>query len=89
MNLDDWVCLEQGEEDYVIERFEVRVKGRKPLVLNNPTFSKLLTNTRQYLNCSVETAKQVIRVSVSQTAEPLTLAEHSRLLSVLEQETGN
>ncbi|WP_171394502.1 hypothetical protein [Vibrio mediterranei] len=33
---DDWVCLEDGEDDYVIERVELRVKGKKPLVLNNP-----------------------------------------------------
>ncbi len=42
MNIDEWVCIEDGEDDCVIERFEVRVKGEKPLVINNPSFSKFI-----------------------------------------------
>ena len=71
MEFEDWICLEAGEDDYVIERFEVRVKGKKPLVLNNPSYSKLLFVTQQYLNIKLEPAKQFIRESVLDTPEPL------------------
>ena len=53
MKSDEWVCIEDGEGDYVIERFEVRVKGKKPLVINHPSFSKLLFVTQQYINGSL------------------------------------
>ncbi|CAK3661593.1 hypothetical protein VCRA2120E57_1100003 [Vibrio crassostreae] len=38
LNINEWVCTEDGEGDYVAERSVVRVKGRKPLVNNNPFF---------------------------------------------------
>ncbi len=48
---DPWVSLDDGDDDYVIERFELRVHERKPLVLNYPTLSKLMFVTQQFLHC--------------------------------------
>ncbi len=52
MYYDDWICIEddEDEDDYVIERFELRIQGRKPLVLNTPSYSQLLVNVQQYLH---------------------------------------
>jgi hypothetical protein len=85
MNTNDWVCIDADEDDYVIERFEVRVKGKKPLVLNSPSFSKLVFVTQQYLNLSLNQAKELIRMSVLDSPEPFTVEEYSRLLAYLEQ----
>ncbi|RJX65830.1 hypothetical protein DZ860_20940 [Vibrio sinensis] len=85
METDDWVCLENGEDDYVIERFEVRVKGKKPLVINKPNYSKLVFGSQQYLNIKLEPAKQFIRESVLETPEPLSFDEYWRMRQVLEQ----
>ncbi|EGU41739.1 hypothetical protein [Vibrio scophthalmi] len=86
LKFEDWVCLEAGEDDYVIERFEVRVKGKKPLVLNKPSYSKLLFVTQQYLNIKLEPAKQFIRDSVLDTPEPLSFDEYWRMREVLEKQ---
>ncbi|EOV0110307.1 hypothetical protein ACWO25_004524 [Vibrio parahaemolyticus] len=85
MNVDEWVCIEDGEDDYVIERFEVRTKGKKPLVLNKPTFSKLMFVTQQYLNCSLDVTKAIVRRTVLDSPEPFTIAEYSRLVAFLEK----
>lgn len=85
MNVDEWVCVEDGEDDYVIERFEVRMKGKKPLVLNKPTFSKLMFVTQQYLNCSLDVTKAIVRRTVLDSPEPFTIAEYSRLVAFLEK----
>nr|WP_012219796.1 hypothetical protein [Vibrio sp. 23023]ABX76983.1 Conserved hypothetical protein [Vibrio sp. 23023] len=85
MNTNDWVCIDADEDDYVIERFEVRVKGKKPLVLNSPSFSKLVFVTQQYLNLSLNQAKELIRTTVLDSPEPFTVEEYSRLLAYLEQ----
>nr|WP_248378905.1 hypothetical protein [Vibrio parahaemolyticus] len=37
-NNDPWVCLEDDEDDYVIDHFELRAPGRKPLILKQPSF---------------------------------------------------
>jgi hypothetical protein len=49
---DEWICLDDGEDDYVIERVEFRVKGKKrwypiiPVFLNSfITFSNIYTST--------------------------------------------
>lgn len=84
MDIDEWVCIENDEEDYVIERFEVRVKGKKPLVLNSPSFSKLLYVTQQYLNAPLNMTKELIHVTVLQSPDPLTLEEHYKLIRYLE-----
>ncbi|EJB0234258.1 hypothetical protein QSX71_004595 [Vibrio vulnificus] len=85
MNLDEWVCIEDGEDDYVIERFEVRVKGKKPLVINNPSFSKLIFVTQQYLNCSLEMTKELLKRTVLNSPEPFTIEEHIKLVEFLER----
>ncbi|MCQ9090982.1 hypothetical protein [Vibrio alginolyticus] len=82
---DPWICLEDGEDDYVIERFELRVHGRKPLVLNNPTFSKLMFVTQQFLHCKTETTKQILRTTILNSPEPLTAEQHCRLVMALER----
>ena len=86
LEFDDWVCLEAGEDDYIIERFEVRVKGKKPLVLNQPSYSKLLFVTQQYLNIKLEPAKHFIRQSVLDTPDPLGFDEYWRMRAVLERQ---
>nr|WP_061010315.1 hypothetical protein [Vibrio sp. CUB2] len=84
-NHDPWVCLEDDEDDYVLERFELRVHGRKPLVLNHPSFSKLMFVTQQYLHTSQETTKRILRATILDSAEPFTADEHCRLVSALER----
>ncbi|KNH10827.1 hypothetical protein ACS79_20270 [Vibrio lentus] len=85
LNINEWVCIEDGEGDYVIERFEVRMKGRKPLVINNPSFSKLLFVTQQYLNCSLNMTKELIRRTVLNSSEPFTIEEYVKLVEYLER----
>lgn len=80
-----WLCLEADEDDYVIEHFELRVRGRKPLVLNNPTFSKLMFVTQQFLHTNKETTKKILRQTILDSPEPLTAEEHCRLVMLLEQ----
>lgn len=82
---DPWVCLEDGDDDYVIDRFELRVHGRKPLVLNQPSFSKLMFVTQQFLHTSHETTKQFLRATILNTADPFTAEEHCRLVTALEK----
>ncbi|WP_031431374.1 hypothetical protein, partial [Vibrio parahaemolyticus] len=62
-NNDPWVCLEDGEDDYVIDHFELRAPGRKPLILKQPSFSKLMFVTQQYLHTSINTAKEILRMA--------------------------
>ncbi|MCY9855122.1 hypothetical protein [Vibrio mediterranei] len=78
---DHWVCLK--DDDYVIDRFELRIKGRKPLVLNQSSFSKLFYNVQQYLNINQSQAK--VKVSVVDTPTPITTQEHMSLLYALVQ----
>lgn len=85
MNIDEWVCIEDSEDDYEIERFEVRVKGKKPLVINNPSYTKLLFTTQQYLNCSSYIVKELIRRTILDSPSPLTLSEHLKLIKFLEK----
>ncbi|WP_038224243.1 hypothetical protein [Vibrio sp. ER1A] len=82
---DDWVCLEDDAGDYVIDRFELRVKGRKPLVLNHPSFSKLFYNVQQYLHINRTQAKALLAVSVMDTPDPFTVREHMALVHALTQ----
>lgn len=84
LDLNEWVCIEEDDDDYVIERFEVRVKGKKPLVLNNPSFSKLVFVTQQYLNLPLNTTKALLKESVLDTPEPLQLKEHLALVHYLQ-----
>lgn len=81
---DPWVCLEDGEDDYVIDHFEIRAPGRKPLILKQPSFSKLMFVTQQYLHTSKNTTTQILRATILDTAEPFTAEEHCRLVTVLE-----
>ncbi|MCQ9087096.1 hypothetical protein [Vibrio alginolyticus] len=83
-----WVCLEDGEDDYVIERFELRVHGRKPLVLNNPSFSKLMFVSQQFLHTNKETTKRLLRTTILDSPEPLTAEQHCMLVMALEQHLG-
>ncbi len=84
LNINDWVCIEDGESDYVIERFEVRTKGKKPLVLNKPSFSKLVFVTQQYLNLSLSSTKNLLKKTVLDSPEPMMLIEHIKLIEYLE-----
>lgn len=84
LELNEWVCIEDDDDDYVIERFEVRVKGKKPLVLNRPTYSKLVFVTQQYLNLSLNTTKALLKKSVLDTPEPLPLKDHLALVQYLQ-----
>ncbi len=84
LDINEWVCMDESEDDYVIERFEVRVKGKKPLVLVNPSFTKLVFVTQQYLNLSLNQTKALLKESVLDTAEPLPLKEHCALVKYLQ-----
>ncbi|WP_407547316.1 hypothetical protein [Vibrio parahaemolyticus] len=55
-----WLCLEADEDDYVVEYFELRVRGRKPLVLNNP----LMFVTQQFLHTNKETTKKILKQTI-------------------------
>ncbi|EGU34091.1 hypothetical protein VIS19158_23322 [Vibrio scophthalmi LMG 19158] len=85
LEFDDWVCLEAGEDDYVIARFEVRVKEKNPLVLNKLSYSKFLFVTQQYLNIKLEPAKQSICEPVLDTPDPLSFDEYWRTREVLKK----
>lgn len=85
MNVDEWVCIEEDENDYVIERFEVRVKGKKPLVFHEPSFPKLVFVTQQYLNCSHDMAKELLRRTILDSPDPLTIREYAKLVALLER----
>ncbi len=85
LNIDEWVCTEEDENDYVIERFELRIKGKKPLVINNPSLSKLVFVTQQYLNCSLAVTKEILKRTVLNSPEPFTIEEHIKLLEFLEK----
>ncbi|HHC7130264.1 TPA: hypothetical protein ACN37W_004075 [Vibrio parahaemolyticus] len=80
---DPWVCLEDDEEDYVIDRFELRMPGQKPLVLNTPSFSKLMFVTQQYLHASENVTKQILKRTIIDT--PFTAEEHCKLIMALER----
>ncbi|MCG9702992.1 hypothetical protein L1D19_23285 [Vibrio natriegens] len=84
-----WVCLEATEDDYVIERFELRVHGRKPLVLNNPSFSKLMFVTQQFLHTNKETTKRILKTAILDSSEPLTAEQHCLLVMALEKHLGS
>ncbi len=86
LDINEWVCIEDDEDDYVIERFELRVKGKKPLVLNRPDYPKLVFVTQQYLNLSLSTTKEFLKRSVIDTPEPLQLKEHAALVQYLQSE---
>ncbi len=89
-NNDPWVCLEDDEDDYVIDHFELRAPGRKPLILKQPSFSKLMFVTQQYLHTSKNTTKEILRKAILNTAEPFTAEEHCRLVTALEHHlSGN
>ncbi|TVO39897.1 hypothetical protein [Vibrio algivorus] len=83
---DPWVCIDDDESDYIVEHFEVRVKGqkRKPLIIKAPTMSKLLFLTRQYLNTSDHVVRNILRVTIIDTPDPITAAEHFRIIEALE-----
>jgi hypothetical protein len=81
---DPWVCIEDDEEDYVIDQFEIRTKGKKPLVLRKPGFGRLTQNTKQYLNCPLAIAKEVIRASVLDTLDPPTIEQYEQVQRTIE-----
>lgn len=85
MNHDDpWICLNE-DDDCTIERFEVRLKGRKPLVIEKPTTDKMITITKQYLNLSLPQTHLFLTQSVLNTPDPLTIDEHFKLIDALEK----
>ncbi len=89
-NNDPWVCLEDGEDDYVIDHFELRASGRKPLILKQPSFEDLIYLTQQYLHTTKNTTIQILKIAVINTAEPFTAEEHCRLVTALEHHlSGN
>ncbi|MFA0072112.1 hypothetical protein AB4396_00220 [Vibrio cyclitrophicus] len=89
LNVNEWMCEKGDEEDYVVERFEIRIKGKKPLVLNAPTFTEIVFVTQQYLNLPLPLTKQVVIKSVLDSVELLTLKEHCALVNYLEASTGS
>ncbi|WP_081048987.1 hypothetical protein [Vibrio alginolyticus] len=87
MNHDDpWICL-NDDDDCTIERFEVRLKGRKPLVIEKPTTDKMITITitKQYLNLSLPQTHLFLTQAVLNTPDPLTIDEHFKLIDALEK----
>lgn len=84
VNIDEWKCLEASEDDFEISRFELRVRGKKPLVLTNPHFTQLVDNARQYLNVNNMVARKFIEASVLESPEPLSFEEHWKLVAALE-----
>ncbi|MCF7361894.1 hypothetical protein C1N32_05530 [Vibrio diazotrophicus] len=84
LDINDWICIEGDENDYVIERFEVRIKGKKPLILNKPSFSKLVFVTQQYLNLPLNNTKTFLKETVLDSPEPMMLVEYIRLIEYLE-----
>lgn len=82
---DDWILEDlDAEDNYTIARYEVRVKGRKPLVLVYPSMSKLLSNVRQYIGCSDEMARRILIKTIIETPDPLSFDDHFKLLRYLE-----
>jgi hypothetical protein len=66
---DEWVCETIG--DYIIERLEIRTKGKKkPLVLNSPQYAQLIPNIMQYINCNKSQAAQVLINGIIETPDP-------------------
>lgn len=90
---DPWVLVDSADDsDYVLERFEVRLKGKKPLVIQNPTTAKLVHVTAQYLGINSATAKAFIWRTVVETPEPPTLSQHEdalKTIAYLEREPYN
>ncbi len=85
MNHDDpWICLNE-DDDCTIERFEVRLKGRKPLVIEKPTIDNMITITKQYLNLSIPQTHRFLTQAVLNTPDPLTIDEHFKLIEALEK----
>lgn len=85
MKLDDeWICQEE-DGDYVIERFEIRLKGRKPLVLESPTVRHLVNVTSQYLNITTQQTHQFLAQAILYTPEPFSIEEHFRLIEALKK----
>ncbi|MBD6945061.1 hypothetical protein [Vibrio parahaemolyticus] len=82
---DPWVCLNDDEDDCVIERVELRVQGRKPLIINNPTMSKLIFTTKQFLHTNTTTTHKILKTSILDTPDPLTAEQHCRLVMALER----
>ena len=80
---DEWICLNDDEDDYIIERVEFRVKGKRPLVLDKPNFSRLFYNVQQYLHLDRAQTKAVLQVAIIDAPDPLTANEYLRLLQVL------
>ncbi len=80
-----WICQEDDENDYVIDRFELRAPGRKPLILNTPSFSKLMFVTQQYLHASENITKQVLKRTILDAPDPFTADEHCKLIMALEK----
>ncbi|HEQ3599493.1 hypothetical protein [Vibrio parahaemolyticus] len=82
---DPWVLVDSADDsDYVLERFEVRLKGKKPLVIQNPTTAKLVHVTAQYLGVNTATAKAFVWRTVVETPEPQTLIEYESDLKTIE-----
>lgn len=84
VNIDEWKCLEAGEDNFELSRLELRVRGKKPLVLTNPHFTQLVDNAKQYLNVSDMVARKFIEISVLESPEPLSFEEHWKLVAALE-----
>ncbi len=85
MNHDDpWICLNE-DDDCTIERFEVRLKGRKPLVIEKPTIDNMITITKQYLSLSIPQTHLFLTQAVLNTPDPLTIDEHFKLIEALEK----
>ncbi|HHY0551866.1 TPA: hypothetical protein ACVU5P_004185 [Vibrio parahaemolyticus] len=82
IDLNEWVCVEQTEDDYRIAHFEVRMKGKKPLVIKDPNFEKLLFVTKQYLHTNLTNTERIIRASVIHTPDP-DLEWHTEALKTL------
>lgn len=84
LDINDWVCTESDESDYVIERFEIRITGKKPLILNKPSYSRLVFVTQQYLNLPLSTTKAIIKKCVIDSPDPLLLGDYLRLIEYLQ-----
>ncbi|WP_210499338.1 hypothetical protein [Vibrio crassostreae] len=62
--------LPSTDDDVIIQRLELRVRGKKPLVLEDPSTERLMRGIMGYLRVSHLKAKGVLVEAVINTPDP-------------------
>lgn len=68
----DWI---QKEGEWDVARIEFRLKGRKPLVLENPSLSRLVFSFSGYMGLPLPIAEHHLITWLLDTPEPPTLED--------------